>query len=119
MRDLGDQFEERAANWLLERGWQIVQRNYSTRLGELDIVALDDSTLVFVEVKARSHSHFAGAAAAVGHAKQRKLLRAAKAFLRHYPQHANRPCRFDVIAFEPRQSSADHRLNWIRSAFTA
>lgn len=118
MRDIGDDFERRAAEWLQGQGWRLLARNFLTPMGELDIVALHGRSLVFVEVKARSRDRFAGAAAAVDRAKQRKLIRAARAFLQCRPALKNHPCRFDVIAFEPRQSPPGHRLNWIRAAFS-
>ena len=118
MRDIGDDFEQQAADWLERKGWRLLARNFRTPMGELDIVALDGRSLVFVEVKARSGSRFAGAAAAVDRSKQRKLLRAARAFLQRRPALKNHRCRFDVIAFEPRQSQPGHRLNWIRAAFS-
>ena len=118
MRSIGDRFEEQATSWLLDQGWHLLARNFLTPMGELDIVAIHDNTQVFIEVKARSHKGYAGAAAAVYHSKQRKLRLAASAFLQRHPQLRRHPCRFDVIAFEPRQSSAGHRLNWIRAAFS-
>ncbi len=119
MRVLGDRFENQAAEWLQRRGWSLLARNYRCKLGELDIVARDGNTLVFVEVRARSDRRFPGAAASVDRRKQLRLLRCARHFLQRHPELATGPCRFDVIAFEPRQSAPGHQLNWIRSAFTA
>ena len=118
MRATGDQFEDRASEWLSSQGWQIVCRNFLTPMGELDIIALHGQSLVFVEVKVRSSGRFAGAAAAVTRSKQLKIIRAARAYLKMHREFSQRPCRFDVIAFEPRQSPAGHRLNWIRAAFS-
>lgn len=114
-----DPYEDLAARWLRARGWRIVARNARFRGGELDIVALDGGQLVFVEVRRRSNPRFAGAAASVGYRKQQRLLRAARLFLQRHPRWASLPCRFDVIAFEPRQSCADPEPRWIRAAFTA
>lgn len=82
-------------------------------------MALDGEQLVFVEVRGRGNPRYAGAAASVDRRKQRRLLLAASAFLQRHPQWARRPCRFDVIAFEPRQSGPDPEPMWIRAAFTA
>ncbi|MBN7795366.1 YraN family protein [Parahaliea mediterranea] len=114
-----DAYEELAAQWLRARGWEIVARNVRFRGGELDIVALDGGHLVFVEVRQRSNPRYTGAAASVGRDKQRRLVRAASLFLQRHPRWANRPCRFDVIAFEPPQSAAHPEPRWIRAAFTA
>lgn len=115
----GADYEERAAIWLEARGWQLVCRNFRCRMGELDLIALDGASLVFVEVRARSHPGYGGAAASVGRRKQQKLRRAAMAFLRRHPQWAGYPCRFDVIAWEPRQFVPDEAPRWIRDAFGA
>ncbi len=115
----GYSFEERAAQWVQAQGWRILQRNYRCRAGEIDIIAMDDTQLVFIEVRSRSNARFASAAASVDWRKQQKLLRTAALYLRSVGARDNYPCRFDVIAFDPRQSGQDAELRWIRSAFTA
>lgn len=115
----GSDYEARSARWLQARGLQLLCRNFRCRGGELDLVALDGSCLVFVEVRARSHPGYGGAAASVDHRKQRKLLLAARVFLYNNPHFAHCTCRFDVIAWEPRQFKADPGPRWIRNAFSA
>ncbi len=115
----GYSFEERAAQWVAAQGWRILQRNYRCKVGEIDIIAMDESQLVFIEVRARNNPRFASAAASVDWRKQQKLLRAAAVYLRSVRVGKNFSCRFDVIAFDPRQSGQDAELRWIRSAFTA
>ena len=119
MKEQGDWFEQRAVDWLEHAGWQIVARNYRTRMGEIDIIALDQETLVFVEVRARHNPAFASARSSVDWRKQKKISRSAQCFLQQQPGWATQACRFDVIAFEPTQSSVGLELRWIRSAFTA
>ena len=118
MKSVGDTFEERAALWLQESGLRLLTRNFRCRGGEIDIVALDGECLVFLEVRRRSNPRFAGAAASVDRRKQRRILRAAQLYLQHHPQWSDRPCRFDVVAFEPPQSAPDSVPLWIRAAFT-
>lgn len=115
----GALFERRAACMLRRAGLGILARNYRARPGEIDIIAVDNGYLVFVEVRARSHRGYAGAAASVDARKQRRIVATAQCFLQTHPRYANMPCRFDVIAFEPRQSATDSRVNWIRGAFRA
>lgn len=116
----GDGYESMAARWVQrERGMQVLARNFGSRAGEIDIVALDAGQLAFIEVRARSNARFAGAAASVDRRKQRRLLLTAQLFLQQHPALATLPCRFDVIAFEPPQSGAEPRMRWIRGAFTA
>jgi putative endonuclease len=91
--------EGEAAAWAAyrRRGYRLVARNWTTRLGELDLVVARDGVLVFVEVKARTSPRFGGPYEAVGSAKQRKLRRLAEAFLAAGRPHSAR-CRFDVAS---------------------
>ncbi|MEH6516608.1 MAG: YraN family protein [Halioglobus sp.] len=119
MKLLGDTFEERACAWLVSRGWLVVSRNFRCKVGELDIVALDADVLVFVEVRARTRGRFASAAGSIDSHKRRRLVQTSQFFLLKHPRWSNYACRFDVIAFDPPQSSAGTEPHWIRSAFTA
>ena len=90
--------EDDACDLLRGLGYSIVARNWAFRGGELDIVARDGDTLVFVEVKSRSGSGFGGPEAAVNLAKRRRIVSAARAFLAC--TEADLPARFDVVAWE-------------------
>ncbi len=115
----GQAFERQATEWLVSQGCRILARNVRYKVGEIDIIALHRDVVVFAEVRKRSNARFAGAAASVDRRKQLRLLRAASLFLQSNPRWAEWPCRFDVLAFEPRQSAADSQPRWIRGAFTA
>ena len=119
MKTLGDDYEQQAARWLQQRGLQILARNFRGKTGEIDLIARDQTHLVFCEVRARSNRYYNSAAGSVDHRKQQRLLRTAQLFLQRHPGLANLPCRFDVIAFEPRQSGSDLAIRWIPGAFTA
>lgn len=120
MNTQGAGYEARAAQWLRRtRGLRIVARNFRGKTGEIDIIALDDCQLAFIEVRSRTNPRYASAAASVDSHKQRRLLRTAQLFLQQHPDLAALPCRFDVITFEPPQSGAEPRIQWIRGAFTA
>jgi putative endonuclease len=94
---LGKLGEDLACGELARRGYAVVARRYRLRGGELDIVALDGETLVFVEVKAREGHRFGEAAEAVTAVKRRRIVRLALDYLvRH--RLVDRPCRFDVVA---------------------
>lgn len=96
-QQLGLDGEQCAVEALLAHGYVILARRYRTRSGELDIVARDGETLVFVEVKARRGVAFGQPADAVHWRKRRRLARLAHAFIAHARlQHV--PCRFDVVA---------------------
>lgn len=94
---LGALGEQLASDALVARGYAILARRYRSRCGEIDIVARDGATLVFVEVKTRDGRCFGDGAEAVDWRKQRHLVQTAIEFLaRHRLTHL--PCRFDVVA---------------------
>jgi putative endonuclease len=94
---LGKSGEDRACRELERRGYAVLARGYRTRYGEIDIIARDGPTIVFVEVKARTHDEFGGGAAAVTLHKQTRLTAIAEDYLARRRLHAV-PCRFDVVA---------------------
>ena len=96
---LGISGEELACAELQRRGYAILERRYRTRAGEIDIVARDRGTVVFVEVKTRSGGAFGGAAAAVTAWKQRRVTHLALEYLSRHGLHQC-PCRFDVVAID-------------------
>jgi putative endonuclease len=98
-QQLGKLGEDLAVEELERRGYAILARRYRTRCGEIDIVAEDRDTLVFVEVKARASAEFGTAAEAVTRHKQRKLAQMATDYLTRAEGPA-RPCRFDVVAID-------------------
>ena len=97
---LGILGEAYAAAWLERLGWRVVERNWGTRFGELDVIALDPTrTLVFVEVKTRRTQIFGPPQLAVGARKQTNLRRAASLWLRESAHAIRRSgLRFDVLA---------------------
>jgi putative endonuclease len=119
MNSLGYDYENRAVSLLEDWGLRLLERNFSGKTGEIDLIAQDGAQLVFVEVRARSNRFFESAAGSVNIRKQQRIVRTAQLFLQRRPQWADMPCRFDVIAFEPPQSGTRPRIRWIRGAFTA
>ena len=111
MNRLGVDAEAMAATFLEARGLTIVARNYRCRLGEIDLVARDGGTTVFVEVRRRASSSFGGAAASITSAKRLKLLKAARHYLSRLPTMPE--CRFDALLIE----GEPPRIEWIRDAF--
>jgi len=100
---------ERAAVKFLEgRGYRIVASNYRTRLGEIDLIAEDGTTLVFIEVKARADDRFGGPAAAITRAKQARIARLAQQYMAAR-RLGERACRFDAVLI----SGEDPRLQRI------
>jgi putative endonuclease len=94
---LGRQGEDAAAQYLESKGMKILERNFRTPVGEIDLVARNRTILAFVEVKTRRGSAFGSPAEAVGPRKQRQIVRAANWYLNDRPRDGLQP-RFDVIA---------------------
>jgi putative endonuclease len=114
---LGERGERAAARYLKRRGYKILARGNRLLLGEIDLVALDRDTVVFVEVKTRRSADAAHPAEAVTPAKQRRLTRLAVTFLKRHGLLEHR-ARFDVIAItwpEGRRPAIEH----LKSAFDA
>jgi putative endonuclease len=111
--DTGRAAEQHALNTLQAAGLRLVARNFSTRLGEIDLVMLDGAVLVFVEVRLRRDARFGGAEQSLGAAKLRRLRVTAAAFMARDRRFANAAARFDVVAFDDPASPP----RWIRGAF--
>ncbi len=116
-QSLGKLGENLACAALEQRGYAIVARRYRTRAGEIDIVARDGETTVFVEVKARAGDAFGGGAEAITRWKQRRLTLMALDYLaRHRLE--DTPCRFDVVTVDVVEGSPP-RLEIYENAFDA
>jgi len=92
----GRRGEDLAVVFLLERGYQILQRNWRMKTGEIDIIAEQSGTLVFCEVKSRRNLCYGSGAEAVDARKQQRIIRTALLYLQRFHLF-NRPCRFDVV----------------------
>ncbi|HEY5567506.1 MAG TPA: YraN family protein [Gammaproteobacteria bacterium] len=114
----GRAWEAAAADFLLEQGLAIIARGYRCRLGELDIVCLDQQTLVIVEVRARASTGRGTAVETVTAHKQRKIVNATRHFLMRNPRWFDRTLRFDVIAIDGIETD-EPRLSWVKRAFDA
>ncbi|BFU93825.1 MAG: conserved protein of unknown function [Nitrospira sp.] len=114
-RLFGQEGEAAAEALLIRKGYRIIARNLRSSAGELDLVAEDGPTLVFVEVKARRTEEFGGAVYAVHERKQQKLIRLAAQFLaRHH--WSRRSCRFDVVLLQE-TGAGPARIEHICNAF--
>ncbi len=87
--------ETKAKNYLKRRGYQILQSNYRTRAGEIDLIAKDGDCLVFVEVKTRTSAEYGTPAEAVSYYKQQHMIKSAQYYLARHGGECE--CRFDVI----------------------
>ncbi|MBF0444738.1 MAG: YraN family protein [Magnetococcales bacterium] len=94
---LGNQGEQKACDYLQQRGYLIIERNVRSRFGEIDLVAMDGKTLVFCEVRSRGGQALAQAAESIGVNKQHRLHRLASAYLQKRPEFLDHECRFDAV----------------------
>jgi len=97
LRGVGQEWERLAERHLKEAGYRIRARNFRTRVGEIDFVAQDGNTLCFVEVKGRHGAGFGMPEEAVNAEKQRRIFRAAQAYLQR-ERLEDAECRFDVVS---------------------
>ncbi|MBP8099381.1 MAG: YraN family protein [Acinetobacter sp.] len=126
--NLGQWAEQHALKLAETQGYYLVQANYHSRYGEIDLIVQREQELLFIEVKARSKTTYAQAVETVSIHKQHKMLKTALYFLNQYPQFQQYYCRFDVICFDFYQrfakslqhdfSNFPYDQQWIENAFT-
>ena len=111
-RAVGAKGEELAARFLAAKGFEIVERNYRAGRGEIDLVAREGETLVFVEVKLDRTGRFGHPAGWVDHKKRRQIVRTALGYLQEHSL-GDMDCRFDVVVIRllPGGMSIEHIPN--------
>ncbi len=116
-RKIGNQAEKIALKFLSERGLNLIEQNYLTKLGEIDIIMLDkvEQVLVFVEVRYRQNNKFGSATDSVNSTKQTKLINTAKLYLQTHDEYDDFICRFDIIGLE--YGLKNPKITWIKDAF--
>lgn len=97
MISFGRSGEKRAASYLKKKGYQVIEMNYRSKFGEIDLIAKKDEELIFVEVKARSSAKFGMGYESVTAQKQEKLVKTAQIYMM---EKGEKPCRFDVISID-------------------
>lgn len=110
---LGREGEDRAEQYLVKQGYRILERNYRTRSGEIDLIALHQGMVVFVEVKTRTSDAFGAPELAVNPAKRKKMTRTALGYINYRKLHQV-PCRFDVVAIS---AGGGEKVELIQNAF--
>lgn len=105
--------EDRALEFLQQQGLRLIERNYRSRFGEIDLVMEDGRMVVFVEVRFRGSPRYGGGLESVDRRKQAKLIATAACFLEQ--RRLDRPARFDVAALEPNGDGL--AIQWIKGAF--
>lgn len=106
--------EQYAQQFLQQQGLRLVQQNYRSRFGEIDLIMWDGAVLVFIEVRQRRRQDFGGAAASIDGHKQQRLIHTAQLYLA--TQKRIPPCRFDAVLMD---DAAGRNLQWLKNAFEA
>lgn len=112
-QQFGADSESMAVTFLKENGYKIIERNYRTKIGEIDIIAKDGDTIVFIEVKARKSRAY-NPKEAVTSSKKRKISMVALYYLKSTRQ-INKRARFDVVAIDSEKKSGAVEI--IKNAF--
>ncbi|MGS2724626.1 YraN family protein [Porticoccus sp. GXU_MW_L64] len=117
----GDKAEQLARGHLKKAGLQIIECNYRCRRGEIDIIARDGDSLVFVEVRYRRQSKFGSAADSINPRKQARIIAAALNYLQRHQLAEKLPCRFDTICIVPQAGGwrQHYDIDWLKDAFQA
>ncbi len=112
---LGAKSEQQACEYLLKKAFTLIEKNYTTRYGEIDLIMKDGEELVFVEVRSRHKNNYANALESITPNKQKKLRFAAEHYLnKHYINHPPM-CRFDIVAID--LTPTNFNIEWIKDAF--
>ena len=109
-QQIGKKGEQRAVAYLKKNGYRILELNYRTRLGEIDIIAKDGKTIAFIEVKARRSSQFGNPKWAITPKKQRHMSMVALYYLKATRQNQEK-ARFDVVTIQ------SEKIEIVKNAF--
>jgi len=121
----GAQSETIALKYLSKQGLKLKKRNFSCKMGEIDLIMHDKEVLVFIEVKMRSTQEYGGALSAVTYKKQQRIKKASLFYLKQYGTEPPK-CRFDVVAIDGNQTKKAQKfkynkktyaLTWVKQAF--
>lgn len=112
-REVGSSYEQKAAEYLRQKGYSILERNFRCRLGEIDLIGRDGAYLCFIEVKFRSGIGKGYPAEAITPAKIRRITKTAQYFMLMNKLAQNTPCRFDLVLI------LDNDITLIKNAFDA
>lgn len=110
-RAVGTKFEQEAAKFLEDQGYQILCSNFRCKIGEIDLIAKDNGYLCFIEVKFRSGTSKGYPSEAITPNKIRRITRTAEFYMLLHKIPQNTPCRFDAVVI------LDKEISLIRNAF--
>lgn len=117
LKQIGKYGENLAVGFLKKQGYEIIKTNFRCRFGEIDIIAKDGRTIVFVEVKTRKTLRFGMPSESVDFRKQFHMKRVAQYFISYYLSHEDYTYRFDVVEILIDKKSNATKINLIKNAF--
>lgn len=109
----GTDAEIQALRYLKNQGLRFIEKNYRSRMGEIDLIMQENEKLVFIEVKARSSRQFGEGFLGVHWSKQQKIIKTASLYIQRFNMHNTEAVRFDVISFD----GIPPVITWIKDAF--
>lgn len=109
--------ESLASEYLSKTGFRILERNYHSAYGEIDIIALDKEELVFIEVKTRTRHSLQAAENSINLSKQKKITRTAQNFIFKFQQYSGLECRFDAMIIFYFKNDDTYKIMHIPNAF--
>ena len=121
-REQGQYTEELACQYLENKGFKLIEKNFNCRLGEIDLIMKDNDSLVFVEVRYRRSNNFGSGAESVTANKQSKLIKTASLYLQQHDTYNKYPARFDIVSITGIIETNDMNnidFDWIENAFGA
>ena len=116
-KGIGDRAERQAEAFLLQHGLSTLERNYRSKVGEVDLIMKHRKSLVFVEVRYRKNTHFGSGSDTVDNRKQHKLILAAQYYLQQHRLTDAIACRFDVVSITGNLDNP--HFDWLQNAFSA
>lgn len=118
-QQIGQSMEAKACDFLSQQGLTLIEKNYRTRVGEIDLIMREKQALVFVEVRYRQNQYYGTGSDTVTYHKQQKIIRTALHYLRYHRYSSQQAVRFDVVSIDKNDTDQQKksRLDWIKSAF--
>jgi len=115
----GLQYESQAKDFLLQSGLTLLEQNYHSRFGEIDLIMLHQDVVCFIEVKFRNSVDFGGAAWAISAQKRKKIVKTALVFIIQNGRYKQHSMRFDALLMQQRAGNQSPGIDWIQNAFYA
>ena len=121
-REQGQYTENLACRYLENKGFNLIEKNFNCKVGEIDLIMQDNDALVFIEVRYRKNNNFGSGAESITASKQSKLIKTASLYLQRHVKLSQCPARFDVVSITGSIETEDLNkihFDWIENAFGA